>query len=237
MYGGMSPKGKTIQLRKGKSGGQRKGVSASSDVSSTPGRGPHVPRLRLGHDTLLGLAQAQRRTLAFTGSAVVSGAAGIYAETSVILNGLFNVYTGGSPVGFAKYMAFYSKAFVLGARITVRGVSFVTTAPAVCGVTVTTNSTSLGSYTAAIDNGMCDWTLAYANPDRVTFNESVEISKFLYKPKVLDDPQLFNTSAANPTQLVVAHLWSQSLTATAVTLYFVFEVEQDVVFTDPIPFT
>jgi hypothetical protein len=196
--------------------------------------------MNLGRDTLLGLAQSQRRTLAFVSGSVISGAAGVYAEATVSMNNAFSVFAGSSAVGYAKYMAFYSKCFVLGATIHARGVVIdnATTAGVVTGVTLTTNSTSLANSSAAIENGMCDWTVAFNLPDRVDFRQSVEVAKFLNKPRILDDPQLFSTASASPTQLVVAHIWSQPTGgATAINTTFFFEVELDCVFTDPIPFT
>jgi len=232
----MSPSSKK-KGKKGKGGSRGK---ASQDFASTPGRGPNVPRMNLGRDTLLGLAQSQRRTLSFVGSAAISGAAGVYAENTVNMNNAFSVFGGASAIGYAKYMAFYSKCFVLGSTIHAKGVVIdnAATAGLVAGVTLSTNSTSLASFPAAIENGMCDWTVAFNLPDRFDFKQSVEVSKFLNKPRILDDPQLFSTSSASPTQLVVAHIWTQPTGgATAINFSVVFQVDLDCVFTDPIPFT
>jgi hypothetical protein len=216
-------------------------VPPSSDLAISAGRGANIPRAGLGRDTLLGLAQSQRRTLAYTiNTAVPAGAAGAYAEaTTITLNNLFSPNGAGSAVGFAKYMAFYSKAWVIGARALLRGVVASSSTATAVALVITTNNTSLGSMVAAIDNGMCDWMVSLTNPDRVTLNQSVDIARFLNKPKVLDDPQLFCTSAAGPSQLVVAHVGIQDVGAfaTATTLDYVIELTFDVVFTDPIPFT
>jgi hypothetical protein len=221
--------------RKGKSG--RKGAPGSSDLAVAAGRGRNIPRANMGHDTLLGLAQSQRRTLVFAYANTLTTAAGAYIEaTTITLNNLFSPNGGGSAVGFAKYMAFYSKAWVLGARLrTDAAIGPASTAPFRAALTITTNNTSLGSVPAAIENGMCDWILGAVNPDRHAFRQAVDIAKFLTKPRILDDPQLFCTASAGPTQLVVAHLGLEA--GGSAGLFYLTEIEFDVVFTDPIPFT
>jgi hypothetical protein len=156
------------------------------------------------------------------------------------LNGAYQPVGGSSPAGYAKYMAFYSKAFVLGARIRLRGTGRALTTPGCygVGVCVTTNATGLGSITAAIDNGMVDYRIMLSNPDHFDISQSVEVSKFLNKPRVLDDPQLFSTNASNPVQVVVAHFFAQNIgTPSSIEVEAIAEIEMDVVFTDPIPFT
>jgi hypothetical protein len=164
---------------------------------------------------------------------------GAYTEAvTSSLNNVFSPDGGGSAVGYAKAMALYSKAFVLGARIKVTGNGTQTAGTYVVGVTITTNNTSLATIPAAIANGMCQYTSVLANPDHFVLNEAVDVARFLNKPRILDDSQLFCTSGAGPTQLIVAHVWSSSLfVATTYTLSYVAEYEFDVVFTDPIPFT
>jgi hypothetical protein len=233
------PKNHKKKTRKGKSGNRG---PTSDALGSQAGKSSRIPRASMGHDTLLGLAQSQRRTIVCASALVVTTAAGAYTEaTNIVMNGPFAPAGGASAVGYAKYMAFYSKSFVLASRIKVCGALNGATGftnPNVLGVVITTNGTSLGGFGAAIANGMCDWTVMEFNPDRFTFNLGVDVGKFLNKPKVLDDPRLFGTSSANPTDIIVAHVFLQPLSGTAASsVLFAFEVEYDVVFTDPIPFT
>jgi len=211
-------------------------------VSVPQGRGAFVPRPTLSRDTLLGLASTQRRTLAFALTAVnVTGAAGAYSETIVGLNNAFSVYGGASAIGYAKYMAFYSKCFVVGSQVRFRGtVGGVTaTIPAQVGLTVSTNNTSFVSAATAVDNGMVDYMVVGLNPDRVEIRQSVDVKRFLNKPNILDDPQLYSTAAAGPAQVIDAHLWIATTAGAAgvATLAGIVEIELDCVFTDPIPFT
>jgi hypothetical protein len=192
----------------------------------------------MGRDTLLGLAQSQRRTLSYVVDVSVTSTAGAYNEaTTVTLNNPFSPNGGGSVVGYAKYMAFYSKAFVLGTRAKYSACAFSASAAIFTGITITTNNTSLGSAQAAIENGMCDYHVSGTNPDRLVFNQTVDVARFLNKPRILDDPQLFSTSAAGPTQLIVLHMWAAAPGATTFTISGLLELEMEMVFTDPIPFT
>lgn len=223
--------------RRAKSGRR---IPASSDLPSTAGRGRFVPRPSLGSDTLLGLAQSQRRTLGSVIGSTITGGLGAYAEASFVLNGPFNVNGGQSATGYTKYMQFYSKCFVLGARIVSKGavINNASSHGLNFGLTVTTNSTSLGSNGAAIVNGMCQWDVAFTIPDRLHLEQSVDVSRFLNKPQILDDLTLGGSAGANPTQVIVAHLWTEVLGgSTAVATEWISEIMFDCVFTDPIPFT
>lgn len=221
-------------------GGRSQSKAASSDQAVAAGRGPTVPRFNLGSDTLLGLAQSQRRTLSALCNVGVSSVAGVYTEgTPVTLNNAFSPNGGAPAQGFAKYMAFYSKCFVVGARLVVHGaISTVGAAnSSTVGLVVTTNATPLANLAQAIDNGMCQWTHRANYPDSYSFTESVDVRKFLNKPRVLDDPQLFCTAAAGPTQLVVAHPFIQGQNATTSVAGGYGQLLLDCIFTDPVPFT
>jgi hypothetical protein len=186
---------------------------------------------------VLGFPQHQRQVLGWSVLGNPTAAVSVYAENVVLLNSPFDPDTslgGVSASGFSKYMAVYTKCFVLGARYRVQvcspgGEGFV------CGTVISTNTTSLGSITQAINSGLSEHQLVQTNPDRAVFNGSLDIGKFLDKPDVLDDNQLFCTSGANPGQLVALHIWWASLAGSALTFFFLIDVEYDCVFTDPLP--
>jgi hypothetical protein len=148
---------------------------------------------------------------------------------------------GAAATGFSKYMAVYSKCFVLGARFKANYQSAPTSGtfyPAHWGITINTTTTAPSSLDAVISNGLTMHNWIFQNPDHESFTNSVDIGKFLDKPKVLDDPQLFCTVSAAPTQLIVAHLWASDFSAVgSISWFFTLEIEFDCVFTDPIPFT
>ncbi len=205
-------------------------------LAAGPQAGPQ--RLSLGGDRLLGITPTLRRQLAVTFFASLTSTAGAYAEIAFVLNTGYHVFGSTDSVGYDKYMQFYSKAWVVASRWEVRGVYIASgTNGAFVGAGVTTNSTSLGSGVAMIDNGLSKWTTAYVNPDRVRLSGRVDHSRFLGKPVYLDDPQLFCTSSAQPAQVIVLHLGVNALNSGTGTFEYAIEIVQDVVFTDPIPFT
>jgi len=196
-----------------------------------------VPRT-LGGDRLLGITQTLRRQLAFVQYATISLAAqNTYNESYLYLNSAYHVDTALNSVGFAKYMAFYTKCFVVSARYRV-SYQWIPSTPGgvVVGVNVTTNTASLGTAVQAIETGLSRHRPLGLSPDNCSITGAVNHARFLGKPNYLDDPQLFCTIAAAPGQVVVLHVWGQTGNATGV-LEVTIEIVQDVVFTDPIPFT
>lgn len=215
--------------------------------SSAQGAGPVIPRPDFLGLHVGGVAPSIRRTLVWESGGAATLAASVFTDGfQVLLNSPFDpdVALGGvSAAGFAKYMALYSKCFVLGARIKVKFASILSAGAglpnfsATYGVTITTNTTALTSTFGAITAGLCQYELVNINPDRANLTVGVDIAKFVDKPDLLDDPQWYCTSAANPTQLIVAHIWAFNWAAVTGHYTYEFEVEYDCVFTDPIPFS
>lgn len=209
----------------------------------------NVPALARSSLGILGVKPTLRETLGWAGTSAPALGMNTFADLQqIILNSPYDpdaALGGISARGFAKLMALYSKAFVIGANITAdfslgggAGGGGVPQASHVVGITITTLATPLTSIVQAMELGYTEHRLVNDNPDSVRFALSVDIANFLSKPDVLDDPQLFCTSGANPGQVVVAHLWVQNMsltTATGVTTCAV--VNYETVFTDPIPFT
>lgn len=193
-----------------------------------------------------GVSPSLRRTLAWYG-AIGSTLSSTYSEnTVVILNSPYDpdaALGGVSAAGFAKYMAMYSKCFVTSARIIVKyalaGTSFEGSPSGIVhvGVTITTYSTSIGSLFGAVTAGLVEHRVHNINPDSGTFSLAVDIAKFIDKPFILDDPQLFCTSGANPGQIVCAHIWTNNVSLANPTILGGIDVEYDCTFTDPIPFS
>jgi hypothetical protein len=211
--------------------------------SGHPNMSRWVPPSNYLKDNVAGISQSIRRTLTFTTGAIYNFSTSAYAEPAVVvLNSAYipcnALASGVSSTGFLKYMAFYTKCFVMAARIKVKVVNYLVTEvqPALIGVTITTNSTSLGGYPAAIEAGLCDYDAVGTNPDHRIFNNSIDVGRFLNKPTVLDDPQLFSTISVSPSQLICAHLWLGPFVAGG-NIAFIIELEQDCIFTDPTPFS
>lgn len=203
---------------------------------------PNFLRNHLG-----GVPQRMHVTLPWLVATGTSTVAQTYTEQAVtILNGAYdpdNALGGTQPFGFAKLMQFYSKCFVLGARVKVTGVISGSgfegppTGTMVLGCVITTNTNALSGIDLAMGAGLSQHQYVGINPDRFSFDLSVDIAKFVDKPNLLDDPQWFSTVSANPSQVIVNHFWyySNSVLTTNVISY-TLEVEMDCVFTDPVPF-
>jgi hypothetical protein len=219
--------------------GTKSSIPASSDMSVSAGRGHFIPRAGLGRDTLLGIAQSQRRTLAYSVPSQLISTSDVYVEAALRLNDAFAPYGAGSAAGYAKYMQFYSKAWVLGARLVVTGtVVNSVDVPTFVHCTVTTNSTSFAGIASVVENGMCDYRVIGTNPDHFVLKQAVDVARFMNIPKLLDVPTFASTAIASPLQFVDAHIGMQGFNVTgSPTMNFVIDVEYDVVFTDPIPFT
>jgi hypothetical protein len=215
----------------------RGGVDALASGLVTTGRG--VPA-SLGADRLLGVSQSLVRDLSDNYNTQTTTTAGSYNEPFVVvLNSAYAGIVGASATGYSKYMQFYSKCFVVGARVrlwfTVIGAA---SAPVMVGSVITTNSSTLGSLGLAVDNGLCRYKPLFSNPDTCSVEQTLDVSRFLHKPRVLDDPQLFSTSSAGPTQTIVCHPFVNNDNVGASQVVSIFcEVVYKCVFTDPVPFT
>jgi hypothetical protein len=227
------PRGRPIPKRK-----TNKNTPKSNSTSADVTRSQFVPPRNWLSSHIGGFPQSQRDTLNWVAKGTQNNNASIYAENVVILNGPYDpdaALGGLSAAGFAKYMAIYTKCFVLAVRYRVHFNNVSNQVAITCGTTVTTNSTSLSSDVNAIQSGLCDYSQCYANPDHRVFNSSLDIAKFIDKPDILDDPQFFCTPSANPTQIVCLHIWSQNQNSSVQQFVdYIVEVSFDCVFTDPI---
>jgi hypothetical protein len=228
-------KGKGKKSRRGGKQRQDKGSVVSVQFSSATT--DYLAR------TLGGVPQTQRQTLIFATMTQSPTSAGTYGEQTVTLNS--PLAPGGSvaAVGYAKMMAFYSKCFVLRCRWRTDVQSSVANGgipgsnPYVVGATVTTTSASLTTQNAAIEAGLSQYGFIGYSPDHRTFEGSIDIGRYLNKPDILDDDQLYATASVNPTSLVFLHSWFQNWGPAAGNLNTLWLLEFDCVFTDPIVFT
>lgn len=163
-----------------------------------------------------------------------------------VMNGLTipDIYSGVQPLGFAKLIAFYQKAYVRAAKIKVTFVNTVSGAGVVpstileCGISINTLPASLTSSRQAIGEGLCRYTTIQQAPDRSSVTVSVDIGKFMSVQDLLAGSQFYCTSVANATQQAIAHVWAYNTSGTTVGYVTpVYDVEYDVIFADPLPFT
>jgi hypothetical protein len=190
-----------------------------------------------------GVPQTQRTTFVWSAFTQNATSSATYFENTVILNS--PLAPGGTTAaeGFAKMMAFYSKCFVIRTRWRVllqHNLStggFPNVDPCEVGAVITTTSTSLASPDAAIMNGLSQHDFVTVNPDHVSFEGELDIGRYLNKPDILDDDQLYTTASANPTALVFMHAWVFNNGPSVGNLTTRFVLEFDCVLTDPIHFS
>jgi len=226
-----------------KRGDRKRGSSTNKGVLSS-----RVPRADFLLSHISAMPQSQRATMHWAAPLVIGFSPSSYTELGVyVINSCYDPDAGGGatqPAGYAKLMAFYTKCFVVASRFTLKGVLTTSAfgsgdpASAIIGITCTTNTTSLGSIPAAIEPGLTDYRVISTSPDGYEMSLGIDIARFVDKPQILDDPQFFSTVAANPAQLVCVHVFAQNYSATLTNgVVAVTEIEFDVVFTDPQPFT
>lgn len=164
---------------------------------------------------------------------------------TVTLNGLFQAHSIGASqaVGFAKLIAIYQKAYVKAAKITVtfnvasNSGGSTPAIPALCGVSINTLPGALTTTAQAIGEGLCRYEIVSDAQDQKKMSVSCDIKKFLSVKDLLAGSQFYNTSAANPSQVVDAHVWSYNYGGAGTFVAAVIDVEYDVIFADPLPFT
>jgi len=192
-----------------------------------------------------GFPQQQRRTLNLYYFRQLNLGTVTYGEDTCTLNGLFDPTSIGAtqPIGFAKYMAIYTKAYVVKCKWRVQFGCATSTGtnpspgPIQIGATVTTNTNNLNNVETAIGVGLCQYGYITASNDTKKMEGVVDIGKFLDRKSVKEQQDLYSTVAANPSQIVVLHIWGQNPGPTTVQMATQVLLEFDVIFTDPQPFT
>jgi len=241
-----TPRKRKAQRRKAQRGTTDQPSKAGDAAFVSAGRSRNIPNMSAITTTLSAVPQHFRTTLVW--SYLLNGSStSSYAESVIILNSPYdpdNAFGGTQPAGFSKLMAFYSKCFTLAARARVQGVFTgansvpPNTFASEVGLFISTNSTSIGSMTAGMESGLATTRIIGDNPDHFDLSLGCDIGLFLDKPDVMDDPQLFCTSSANPGQLVCLHFANVNYSAASSNVIVSrVTVQFDVVFTDPIPFT
>jgi len=105
------------------------------------------------------------------------------------------------------------------------------------GLTITTNSTTLGYYQAAVGDGLVTTRMVNYQNDTCIISQDVNMKAFLGVPN-LKEYSYFGDVTGNPAQVVVAHWWIQNVGAvSAVNCLFTVTIDYDITFYDPIPFT
>jgi len=188
--------------------------------------------------SVAGIAPEMKVTLAFefTGNSTIS-ATTFSSIATVLLNTAFQPASTSTPTGSAKWFTFYNQAFVMASRMNLQMVNTTATNPVVLGVTFSTSSSAPANMGAAVTQGLCKHQLVYVNPDRFAASVAIDVSKFLDKPIILDDPTLASFAGSNPSSLVYAHIWVGNIGNTNASVSYILDMEMDTIYVDPLPFS
>jgi len=194
---------------------------------------------------LAAVPNRQRHSLRWSHHGTVTVAANTYSEIAVvIMNGAYQpcaALSATSPSGFFKLMAdFYTKAVVMNASIhvtmcnsIVARAAGVTQPSLMFGTSVTTNSTSLSTGQQAIQNGDSTYKMCPIGQSNSVY-QAIDIGKFLGVTDLEVGTDYNCTSAANPSQVVDAHVWVDNEDAVnQVVCDYVVVLTLDTVFYDP----
>lgn len=194
---------------------------------------------------LAAVPNRQRHSLRWAHHGTGSLSAASYSELGVvILNGAYQpcaALSATSPSGFFKLMAdFYTKCVVMNASISVTiANSVVARAAAVTqpsllfGTSVTTNNTTLATAQQAIQNGDSTFKVVPSG-DSATVYQAVSMTKFLGVNDLEVGVDYNCTSAANPSQVVTAHVWVDNRDGVSnVVLDYTIVCTMDCIFYDP----
>ncbi len=138
-----------------------------------------------------------------------AGSAGTYVFAA---NGLYDpdiTGTGHQPLGFDDMMLYYDHYVVTAAKITAFARNYSTANTVTIAATINGAATALTDYTRLIENGDAEMAvlgLAGGGHDVAHVTKSVDIIKYHGNIKIVDDPELRGTVAANPSDLVYFHL-------------------------------
>jgi len=170
-------------------------------------------------------------------------ASATYYEAPYTMNGPYDPDGAASatqPAGWVKLMAVYTKCFVRKARIRVDFMNVINTQHAnlTVGIVITTNATSLGSLGAAIQPGLVVWRNLGDSPTCGSLTHDVDICKFLGIKNGTDAAGTYsNTGSANPSQIVVAHVFLYNHYGSTAIYGYNVTIDYDCDFYDPIPVT
>lgn len=149
--------------------------------------------------------------------------------------------TGHQPLGFDEMTKYYDQFTVVKSKITVRFVSENASTPMVVGVKLNDDTPNETNTSDIIENGLNRTAIIVGTgggPAQVReIKLGCDVARFFGRPagrNILDDVNLFGTSAASPTEQVFFQIFGYAaVNTTTVTCGFDFCVEYDVIFWEP----
>lgn len=190
---------------------------------------------------IAGAPQTFNQTLRFNWNSYFTNTASTYQEPFVCyLNSAYQPLTGTTTnyaAGYSKYITMYSKCVVKAAKIklTVANQAGATNV-LFAGVTITTNTTSLGSMNLAITDGLVSWGAIAGSPDTKSFVLSIDCQKYFGVDDLMDGSQFYTTNSAQPAQYINAHPWVYNLNSVAgIQVQYNVTIDFECCFYDPYP--
>jgi hypothetical protein len=148
--------------------------------------------------------------------------------------------TGHQPMGFDTMMAYYEQATVIRSTCTVQAYNNSTTVPARVWLSLAPDTTAITDTTEIVENGLVKHVdLNTTGENRIgVLSLGCDVAKYFGRPRgrgIVNDPLLYSTAAANPTEQVYYNITSSGIMATSGTYNITFQafLSYDVVFWEP----
>jgi hypothetical protein len=149
--------------------------------------------------------------------------------------------TGHQPMGFDEMTKYYDQFTVIKSKISVRFCSENASVPMVCGVKLNDSTTNETGLTDIIENGYARTAMIVGtgggNNQVKTIKLGCDVARYFGRPEgtnIINDPNLFGTSAASPVEEAYYQLFAYAaVNTTTVTCGFDVILEYDVVFWEP----
>ncbi len=215
------PNKKSKSRRPGKTGKHANATRNKRSSNRAPThRQPHaLSQLRV--QTPLFPARVMKRLPYYEASINMTATAGVIAQYTFTANGLYDpniTATGHQPLGFDTMMLYYEQYTVVASRITVRACGNGAQAVNI-SVNLSPDTTTL-ALPDVVENGLITSTVldgrgngGYGTGRRIaSLNLGCDVARYFgrrSRQELLDDPNLYGTVAANPTEQVyfVINTW------------------------------
>jgi hypothetical protein len=188
-----------------------------------------------------------RKKLMYYETFQLSGTAGVMAQYTFSANGCYDPNISGvghQPLGWDDAIKYYEQATVIKSKISVRGVGNGSQ-PVVLSVCLAPDTTT-SVLPDVVENGLSVTTVldgrangGYGTGERIKdLDLNCDVAKYFGRPnirEIVDDPNLYCTSAANPTEQVyyLVNTWGQGTFSDNTNASCEAIIEFDVIFWEP----
>lgn len=170
-------------------------------------------------------------------------AAGTLGADVIALNGAFDpmlAFGSQQPLYYDQWSAMYRRYCVIGWKIRFQIATTDNTNPTVFGFCPTTGSTALASHMYYKEIAGNKSVICTPDVDKNYLTVKGSVKKYLHpnskRVSLLDDPNTYQLTSANPTNVVYGHIYTQAFDATAdpAVINYCATLEQIIVFFDPV---